>query len=278
MKKFIFVLVALVLATPVLAAPPVIDITCAQAFNSDEVIVSFNNSTYPGDPNRVRAFGLTVSVDGGAIIESVSCDPSPCTAPNCDCVDYWVHPCSIQIVNGSVVDCGTCVCDGICTNKIRVEMASLYAVTPPAQSGELFRFEIGLPGCEAANTCANVTCNVTIAEDPLSGGVVMEDPSVTPQVNISAPSCFTCTCASCKGDVNGNGWVELADMGALIGLMTGSAGASVQCGTTVGTSTYNACADINANGWMELADMGALIGIMSGAGGVSFQCPPQPCP
>jgi hypothetical protein len=268
MKKFIFVLVTLALTVPAWSAP-VVDITCSVGFEND-ITISYNVSSHPADPNRVRAFALEISVDGGAQIETVECLQD---YAHLGYTGYWVHPGSIVIeANGVISDYGTCVASGICTDTIIVEMGSLYAVTPPVQTGDLLKLTVDLP------------CNVTVVEEPIRGGVVMEDPSVIPTVNIATPCCVAANiCATCKGDITGPGdipdnWIMTNDMGKLIGWMTGSGGAPIAV-----ASPLQACADVTGpgdkpDGWIMTNDMGKLIGWMTASGGAAIACPASPCP
>jgi hypothetical protein len=276
MKKFIFVLVTLALTVPAWAAP-VVDITCAQSPTGDEVIVSYNVSSYPADPNRVRAFALDITVDNGCTIETVECVQD---YAHLGTTGYWVHPGSIVIeANGVISDYGTCAATALCQPTVTVEMGSLYAITAPAQSGELLRFTIRKTGCEAAFAC-NASCNVTVAENAIRGGVVMEDPSIAPTVNLSG--CTAYFCSSCKGDMTGDGWVMIPDMAAIIGLM--GAGNPIAPGAAIPNThaAYKACGDMNGDGWLMIPDMAAIIGMVGPgnpvAPGVAQQCPASPCP
>lgn len=217
MKRIILVVAVLVFAAPALA---VVDITCTVV--GDEIIVEYNAS---GEPNLVRAFALDITVDGDAVIESMS-DFNP---------DYYIYPGSIVILDGEVNDYGSPICDpvqyagtlpGLDSNGVSIEMGSLYVgeANDPDDSGILFKFKV------------DRGCNIAIAENPIRGGVVLEDGS-TPGIN--APGCTSldcmkdthpdhakwlywdkpkCWCYSrqCRGDINGikTGpfWVQPIDL------------------------------------------------------------------
>ena len=78
-------------------------------------------------------------------------------------------------------------------------------------------------------------------------------------------------CITCRGDLNGDCWITLADMYMLIGMMN-AAGPPYQIPPT--SPAFNPCADLNGDSWITLADMYMLIGWLNAAG------PPYqiPCP
>jgi len=141
-----------------------IQITCAQVGDTNEVAVSYNAAA---DGNLPRAFGLNITVSAGTI-GSISSDSD----------DFWVHPGTIVITNGSVTNEGSpvapaadpCALGGLGTSGMTIEMGSLYAdedpchPNPPANSGELLRFKLS----------TNTDCTVTIDGEPARGNVVNE--------------------------------------------------------------------------------------------------------
>lgn len=180
MRKMFLVLAVLVFATPALAG---VDITCAAVGN--EVTVSFDST----EPNLVRAFALDITLDNDVNIVSVS-DFS---------AGYDIYPGSIVIVGGAVDSNGSAVCTpdypGTLagppdSNGMTIEMGSLYAPTgpgsanAPAQSGILFKFIV------------DGDCTVSIDENVIRGGVVMEDPDEVVTLTLtgclvgSLPDCF----------------------------------------------------------------------------------------
>jgi hypothetical protein len=204
MRKITFVLVALVLAAPALGD---VVITCSQV--SDCVVeVSYNAET---EAELVRAFALDITVDAGTI-----------TAVDCVNTDYDIYPGSIQIdENGNVTDAGSCACDssypgtlgGIGTSGVTIEMGSLYEVgveDPPAKLGALVRITV------------DASCNVSIAENAIRGGIVMEDPDqvVTVQLNGCAATCGVAPCLGDLSDTGGFGApdqrVDIGDLNALL--------------------------------------------------------------
>jgi len=175
MKKLGLVVAVLMLTTPVWAR---VDIKCAADGNL--VTVSY---AVVGEPNRVSGFGLNITVDNGAKIKSIS-DINP---------KYWVYPGSIAIdttVTPPVItDNGSPVRDpvkypggtlgGLDTNGVSIEMGALYdppgdnSPNAPPTSGVLLKFRVD----KTAGVC------VTITEDPTSGGVVLTNPTLNPDVN-----------------------------------------------------------------------------------------------
>jgi len=217
MKRIILVVAVLVFAAPALAA---VDITCTAV--GDEIIVEYNAS---GEPNLVRAFALDITVDGDAVIESMSDFNA----------DYYIYPGSIVILDGEVNDYGSPICDpvqyagtlpGLDSNGVSIEMGSLYVgeANDPDASGVLFKFKV------------DRGCTVTIDENAIRGGVVLEDGS-TPGINSPGctaldcmkdthpdhanwlywdkPKCW-CYARQCRGDADGEKtvfyWVAIPDL------------------------------------------------------------------
>ncbi|MCK5473710.1 MAG: hypothetical protein KAI59_06720, partial [Planctomycetes bacterium] len=225
-KSIIFVLAMCLFAAPAMAA---VDITCSDD-GSGVVTVSWDKNA---EPNMVRAFALDITVDNGATI----------TAVNDVNVDYGIYPGSIVIVGGAVTEDGSPVADvndgpagttlpGLDSNGVTVEMGSLYVGdgNAPDASGDLFTFTV------------DGDCNVTIVENVVRGGVVLEDAEVAVDINAPVyevaiecmkstapeyaswlawgkPACW-CYPRQCRGDINGlkGGpfWVQLLDLSALV--------------------------------------------------------------
>jgi hypothetical protein len=137
------------------------------------IVITIDNSVYPAlvkydrtdeDVARVRAFALDIKTDDTADINDVN-DVS---------TKYWVHPGGINIVGGEVEQYGNAVADpcvydgtegGIDTNGVTIEMASLFigeSNAPPNQ-GVLCTLTVTSP------------CLVSITENTIRGGVVLED-------------------------------------------------------------------------------------------------------
>ena len=182
MRKIIIALAIVALASPAWGA---VTITCTPynpatpcVQKKAEVIVSYSSSAE--DPNLVRAFALDVRVDSGAHILRASGTSAK----------FNIYPGSIDIndATGAIDDYGSVVCDSSVylvdtlagpfdhltgpntppqadSNGMTVEMASLYvgAANAPGNSGELFRFMV------------DKACNVTITENAIRGGVLLED-------------------------------------------------------------------------------------------------------
>jgi len=131
------------------------------------------------EASLVRAFGLDIAVSQGIIIsiENLS-------------FDYWFYPGStiIDPETGEIIHTGTPTVPsdtpgalgGLGTSGMTIGMASLYSEddpvhnTPPPVSDVLFTFTV------------SAECDVTVAENSVLGGVVLED-STPP--GIYAPPC-----------------------------------------------------------------------------------------
>ncbi|MHC4645108.1 MAG: hypothetical protein ACYTBJ_06385 [Planctomycetota bacterium] len=278
MKKIMFVFTALLMAAPAFGD---VTITLAVGPGPNNVTVGFTSN----EPNNVRAFALDIAID------------DPCARivdVNCVSAGYFIYPGSITIDDSGVVaDYGTCVGNpaqgpaggtqpGLGTQGVTIEMGSLYEVgvdPPPAQSANLVI--ITIEGCDS--DCPEDGVTVSVAENTTRGGVVMENPYEIVTVDTSdtvvadLPSgCGGCSpCLTCVGDLNCDGWITLADLYCIIGLLN-SAGPpyQVQMPPPTGGCACMVCADSNGDGWIMLVDMYMLIGRLNAAG------PPYqiPCP
>ena len=251
MKKFIVVLVALVLAAPAMAA---VNITCT-ADPLGVVTVSFNATT---EPNLVRAFALEITVDSGAVITSVTSLQGPCPA------GYWVHPGSVEPLAVPPV-WGTCVAEGLGTATVIIEMGSLYhkgVELPPPNLDDLLTFTV------------DKDCTVTIAENAIRGGVVMENPAEAPVVNLSG-CIVTIAPPVCVGDVDGNSFINKADIIALVNYLVNNATAPFWSVPST-SPAYSAAADIDSNNFVNKADIIALVNYLVNNASAPFWT--VPCP
>jgi parallel beta-helix repeat protein len=74
---------------------------------------------------------------------------------------------------------------------------------------------------------------------------------------------FPEVCQTCKGDLNGDGWIMLADMYMLSGILT-AAGEPYQIPNT--SPLYKDCGDMNGDRWIMLADLSILTAMLNAAG------------
>jgi hypothetical protein len=195
MRVLSSILATLVLASGAWAG---VAITCSTSGN--DVTISWDAS---GETELVRAFALDVTVDSGTI-DSYSAAHA----------DYDIYPGSIVIdAGGTVTDAGSPIADasypgtlgGTGTSGVTIEMGSLYASgeTPPPTSGALITLTVSGP------------CNVSITENVIRGGIVMEDPAVP--ANPSFTGCEVGgTACPCKGDSDGNNVLDTDDMNNLL--------------------------------------------------------------
>jgi hypothetical protein len=222
MKKVMFVLVALLMASPALAD---VQITC-EADGDGNNVISFDAST---EPNLVRAFALDITVDDGNITKVECLDPN-----------YYVYPGSIEISGGDVDSWGSCLCTAVPANSVTIEMASLYqkGVEPaPGKSGDLVRVSYD----------AGATMVITLND--LRGGVVMENPYEQPTVDIGDCACVVPACWSyltqCHGDSDNTGDVKGSDFLALKDSWYKVYGEHAE---------YDPCADFDRNGEVKGSD------------------------
>jgi len=166
MKRMILVLAVLALVVPAIATVEIQLIPTLTGFD-----VAYDASTESG---LVRAFALTVEIDGGATIDSVT--PAKVGESTEAVPGYGIFPGSITIVGDEVTDDGTPVASSLPATSVILEMGSLYVGEPnaPDTAGIL---------CSVVVTGSGT---VTVAEEALRGGVVMENPSAAPDVDVTA--------------------------------------------------------------------------------------------
>jgi hypothetical protein len=130
------------------------------------------------EPDLVRVFGLDITVDAGATIESISdYIIGESTAANPGYGMFFNHPDTPVAPPDAPAALG-----GLGTDGITIEMGALWlppgddSPNAPLPKGTLFRFTIDPHGAEQVN--------VSIAENALRGGIVLTDPLVHPTVRL----------------------------------------------------------------------------------------------
>jgi hypothetical protein len=259
MRKFSLILAVLLLAAPAWAR---VDVTMEKT-DTNEVTVSYNVT---GEPNKVRAFALDITLDNDVNITDVNDSVS----------DYYtIFPGSVVISGGEITNEGTAVADpcdypadsqpGLGSSGITIEMGALYSPptddspnSPPNQGVLLkFYFETG------------VDCNACITQNEARGGVVLTDPDEdiadfnSPCIVLGEPECLIggnagpleksdwdawdkpdCWCyqRQCRGDINGQKlgpyWVQMADLATF-------KAAYLKIDTILATIPNGICADLN---------------------------------
>jgi hypothetical protein len=246
-------LAVFVLASPAMAT---VTIDCNDE-GSGVVRISY---TVTGEPNLVRAFALDVSVDDGNIVAISDYNVGECNSVK---KGYGIFMGGIVIDgSGNVLDYNTPVAPADDPNSagqipgpaITIEMGSLYVDgNAPGNSGTLCKITV------------DSDCNVSMVENTRRGGVVLENPAVSPSVVLNNCSVKLGNCwdanfcvGQYRGDADCNGDINLDDLIALkksFGKDTGDTH-----GTGVGE--YNCCADFDhvgvAAGVVNLDDLIAL--------------------
>jgi len=198
-KVFWVVALAVMLSVPAWATVTISAVQDNNDCQARSVLINYSTS---GEPARVRAFALKISVDKGAKITSVTnykTDGVSTAASK----GYGIYMGNIQIdTNGTVTSYGSPVAPAsapdnppqLDSNAVIVEMGSLFQgeANAPGASGTLCRVWVN-----------NFDCNVSIAADATRGGVVREDVcGVTPTfvgTMVATPSyCYTGPLADCQ--------------------------------------------------------------------------------
>jgi len=249
MKKVVFILVVFIAGAQAWAD---VDITCIA--DGNEVTVSYEVSN---EPNLVRIFTLDITVDNGANIVKM-----PLSSFN---QHYTIYPGSIVInqTTGEIDDNGSPIADrsqypqdspaydgtlpGIGSSGVTVEMGSLYLDQndAPPWSGDLFQFYV------------DKDCTVSIAENTVRKGVVLEDASTT--FNINSPGCSVVisSCSTCLGDMDGDGWLSPTDVSDLV-----SALLPYETNYYWTLAPAGSCGDLNSDGWFSPDDISALVSVL----------------
>ena len=252
MKKMTFVLAVLLFAAPAWATD--VTVTATQVGDTNQVEIS-----YSADVNLPRAFGLDITVTDGNIIACTAAMKGECTAT---VKGFGIFPGTIQIdADGYVTDDGTPAAPpgakgalgGLGTNGITIEMGSLY------QDGN----EPPLSGVLCTITVTE-SCTVNIAGNAArcgmgseALGVVMVDWVEAPFVTY-IPGTVSIAPSVCVGDVDGNGFVNRADILELIYYLLDNA--KPPFWTVPDTNpAYSAAADIDVNGFVNRTDILELI-------------------
>ena len=259
MRKIVVALVVLMLAAPAWAE---VHVYCTD--DNGEVTISYDATS---EPNLVRGFALDITVDSGAQITSVT---------ELDDVNYWFHPGTIEINDTTfLVDSnGTALADpcdhpdtkpGPPSVGITIEMGSLYypatgtaSPNSPGKLGDLVKLVV------------DNSCVMTIAENAIRGGVVMENPDEVVDVNLG-----TCEidvgCATCVGDLTGDSRLRVNDLGELVNLFT-------LYGTNIPSThaSFNPCGDVTCDGRLRVNDYGKIVSLFTAQGSTNIHCTAVP--
>jgi hypothetical protein len=241
MKRSMFILMALLLATPALGA---VTITCSDE-GSGVVAIYYNSGT-----DAVRAFALDVTIDSECTTISNVTDYTGGEGNK-----YGIFPGSIDLsdVNNPVWGTPVAPSDdpgaegtGLGTSRVILEMGTLYETTAPTSSGMLCKLHLVV--------VEGTTCHVSIAVETTRGGVVLENGT---SVSITSTGCYVVFPASgppcwddsqCHGDANGDNVVNTADWPALRDSWLKS----------YPDGSYNPCGDFTRDGTVNTADWPAM--------------------
>jgi len=230
------------------------------------------------DANLIRAVAVDVTVDGTVVITGVTAaieGESTAAAPG-----YGIFPGSIEIdVNeasptyGEVLSYGSPMAPAgdpgaagdLGGQAITLELGSVYVgdANSPGPGGLL---------CTLAYTGVGT---LTITENAIRGGIVMEDVALEPALVLATDVPLGAGCA-CYGDVSGptgapDGQVSINDLSALVGLLLGQSPYKDNAATG-----YNGpipegwlCMDMSGptgvpDGQISINDLSKLVGVLLG--------------
>jgi hypothetical protein len=259
MKRSLVLIMALLLAAPALGT---VTITCTDA-GSGVLQINYDVS---GEPAKVRALALDITVDSGVIFSDTDANSYSGGEGN----KYGIFPGKIDLTDPNTPIWGDPIAPssdpgaggtGLGTSRVIIEMGSLYEpnLSGPGDSGTLIQLDLDPNGA--------TECNVVIVTEATRGGVVLENgdtPGITsPGCSISfgepPPACWGYTW-QCDGDAGGddypaasmpNNFVNLDDFYRLrdsfyLNYWTHPMGTN--------PGEYNPCSDHNQNGYVNLDD------------------------
>jgi hypothetical protein len=166
-----------------------------------------------------------------------------------------------------VTDQGTPVAESDVSSMI-VEMGSLYAAedpvhtSPPAENGILLEFKVD----------NDKDCHVSLAQNAIRGGVVMEDTTQT-----FSPSYVTLVecdvvfappvpvCETCLGDATGDNKISGADLSAIVSLLSPAYAGTTPPYTVNPVPPGYECYDMSGDGKISGADLSAIVSLLSPA-------------
>lgn len=246
MKRSVFVIMALLLATPALGT---VTITCTQESGDDVSAVVKIDYTVSGEAAKVRAFALDVSIDADCATISNVTNYSGGTGDK-----YGIFPGTIDLSDIENPVWGTPVAPsddpgaegtGLGTSRVILEMGSLYDpnLSGPGNNGTLCKLNI------TKKTSFN--CHISIAVENTRGGVVLENGATagitSPGCDVSfgepPPACWFYS-TQCHGDADGDCDVDTADWPPY-------RDSFLKC---YGNPAYNPCADYNRDGCVDTSD------------------------
>jgi hypothetical protein len=248
MKKIIIVLAVLALAAPALAGVTLhCELKAPKAGVTDANVVVTYDAT--SEPNLVRAYALGVSVNNGAVIKAIAgYKKGLSTSSN---KGYGIFPGTIVIdAGGNVLSWGTPVADAgdpdgpgqLGSGSIVTEQGSLYSGVgnEPAKSGKLFSFTV------------DKNCAVTIVENALRGGIVMESGNRLGEKG-------GCNCPVCVGNADDplNQIINKADITSIAVYLANNATSPLWRVLSTDVN-YDPHKDVDKNGIVNKADITAV--------------------
>jgi hypothetical protein len=240
MKRSLFVLMALLIATPAWA----VTISCTDEGNG-VVRIDYDRA---GEPSKIRAFALDVSVDCDANFTAISnysggegdkygIFPGTIDLSDLNSPPIWGTPIAPSSDPGAE---GT----GLGTGRVILEMGSLYEpnFSGPPDTGTLCKLTL--------TQAVDANCTLSITVETTRGGIVLESgASVSASTScevvfVTGPDCWEWD-GQCQGDTVGND--KIIDLGDFLDFKEAF-------GNDYPTTDYNPCADYDRDGLINLGD------------------------
>ena len=192
MRKVLFVLAALLIATPAMAVPHV-DITCTQQ-EGGWVTIGYDVTRGAEEP-RLRAVALDVSVNVGAIVAIhgyIQGESVYNANPALNNKGFGIFPGSINLADPEHPVWGDPIAPaedkgadgtGIGTQRVILEMGSLYDGSVPANIPD----DTGVL-CQLRLFVSSGAVVTVVEEKAHRGGIVMETPAAAVTTNVSSPT------------------------------------------------------------------------------------------
>jgi hypothetical protein len=216
---------------------------------------------YTADAN-MSAFGLRVSVDAGTI---TAVSPNHVGESNSTAKGFGIFLGTIDInsTTGAVDNYGTPVAPnspdtgtagtGLDTNTVVIELGALYEDgNAPPLGGTLCQVTVSQT-CKMTVTVDATRCGQTSgAQD---AGAVQEDGTPVVPTLTGATAIDIVVGCPCLGDVDGNGFVNRNDIGALVTWI----GANCSMPAWSKSGMGGSCMDIDGNTFVNRTDIGSLV-------------------
>ncbi|MCK4999831.1 MAG: hypothetical protein KAS23_09855 [Anaerohalosphaera sp.] len=227
MKKLLVMLVVMAIVAPVFAAD--VDFVATNNENGTCTV------TYTASVGTIR--GMALNIDATAPLTAVAVDSF---------FDVFMDAAYMN-PGAYTLGAGTPIADQNAAGEIVLPQSSFCI-----SMGNLE----GAVGVNEFVLSCDVDCTGTININTLRGGVVNTD-GVAMTTNLEIPFTITVDSGICLGDLDGNGFIDIADLSAVVAILSPHAGTTPAY--TVAVPAGKEAADVNEDGFVDIADLSAIV-------------------